>query len=198
MVLHIAQGSYGGTIMWEKSKKSSVSSYCVVSKLGEITQVVDLDDKAWTQAAGNREWIGIEFEGNVPDALTPQQVAAAAHLLAFLNTQYGVPIAITDDPVNGRGLAYHSLGGSAWSPAGHNCPGPNIVAQRPDIVAAAQKLVAQPEDDEVTEAQIEDIVDRVTKRMYTVNKDGTHAGALPDAIKAYIPAIAKAVAAAIK
>lgn len=153
LVLHIAQGSYSGTIGWEHNPKAKISSYCVVGKLGQITQVVNLNDRAWTEAAGNSAWIGIEFEGKVPDALTPAQITAAAKLLAFLHTTYGVPVQITDDPVNGHGLAYHSLGGKAWSPAGHTCPGPAIVAQRPAIIAMTLALLQG--DSPVTPTEIE-------------------------------------------
>jgi N-acetylmuramoyl-L-alanine amidase len=144
MVLHIAQGYYQGTIGYEHNPAAQVSSYCVVSKNGDITQVIDLDDKAWTESAGNDAWIGVEFEGFVPDALTPMQITAAARILAWLNEHYGVPIQPTDDPVNGHGLGYHSMGGLAWG--GHfQCPGPNIVAQRGEILYQAQQL-AQPKD----------------------------------------------------
>lgn len=143
LVLHIAQGSFNGTEQWERNPNAKVSSYAVVGKQGQIVQEVDLEDKAWTQAAGNEHWIGVEFEGFIPDSLTSAQITRAAQILAFLHTHYGVPLQSTDD-VNGHGLGYHSMGGHAWSPLGHTCPGPNIVAQRPQIIAAAAKLVHAP------------------------------------------------------
>lgn len=141
MVVHTAVGSFVGTENWEHDAKSHVSSYFVVAATGAIAQEVDLDNKAWTQAAGNAAWIGVENEGFPTNALTPEQVRANGRILAWLHETYGVPLQLTTDPINGRGLGYHSMGGVAWSPAHHNCPGPIIVSQLPQIVAAA-KLVA--------------------------------------------------------
>lgn len=142
LVLHIAQGSFAGTENWERNPKAQVSSYAVVGKLGQIVQEVDLDDRAWTESAGNDNWIGVEFEGFAGESLTAAQITRAAQILAFLHTHYGVPLQATDD-VNGHGLGWHGMGGNAWG--GHQgCPGAPIVAQRPQIIAAAAKLVHAP------------------------------------------------------
>jgi hypothetical protein len=159
MVLHIAQGTYQGTVGWEHNPAAQVSSYCVVAKTGAITQVIDLDNKAWTESGGNDAWIGVEFEGFVPDALTPQQITAAAQILAWLHTEYGVPIQATDDPINGHGLGYHSMGGTYWG--GHfQCPGPAIIAQRPEILYQAEQF-AQPKDKVVPQFNPPVVVDPV-------------------------------------
>lgn len=144
MVLHIAQGTYQGTIGWEHNPAAQVSSYFVVGPEGQITQLVDLANKAWTESNGNDHWIGVEFAGFVPQALTPAQVEAAAQILVWLHAVYLVPIQATDDPVNGHGLGWHGMGGASWG--GHfGCPGPAIVAQRPQILARALAL-ANPKD----------------------------------------------------
>lgn len=142
LVLHIAQGSFAGTEQWERNPNAKVSSYAVVGKLGQCVQEVDLDDKAWTESAGNEHWIGVEFEGFAGESLTPAQITVAAQILAFLHTHYGVPLQATDD-VSGHGLGWHGMGGNAWG--GHpGCPGTPIVAQRPQIIAAAARLVHAP------------------------------------------------------
>lgn len=142
MVLHIAQGSYEGTVNWAQNPNARVSYYFVVAKDGRIAQVVDLDDKAWTQAAGNRRWVGVEHEGFVPDALTPAQLQSTARIFAWLHETYGIPLQITDDPVNGRGLGWHGMGGDAWG--GHqSCPGPAIVAQRAKIIEVAKLILGE-------------------------------------------------------
>lgn len=138
MVVHTAVGSFAGTENWEHDAKSHVSSFFVVGQDGEIAQEVDLDDKAWTQAAGNAAWIGVENEGNSTTPLTVKQLAANGRIFAWLHELYEIPLELTTDPINGRGLGYHSMGGAAWSPAGHQCPGPIIVAQLPLILAAAR------------------------------------------------------------
>jgi hypothetical protein len=193
MVLHIAQGYYQGTIGYEHNPAAQVSSYCVVSKQGAITQVVDLDNRAWTESGGNASWIGIEFEGFVPDALTPPQLTAAARILAWLHTEYGVPIQATDDPINGHGLGYHSMGGTFWG--GHfQCPGPAIVAQRPEIIHQALGLTTAQEPP-VTPEEIAAVVKGVVDALVVKHPDGTFGGLVVEAIKHEAPYVAAATAA---
>lgn len=47
IVCHITEGSYDGAISWLTNPSSDVSSHFVVSKKGEITQLVDIRDTAW-------------------------------------------------------------------------------------------------------------------------------------------------------
>lgn len=47
VVCHMTQGSYEGAVSWLSNPKSSVSSHFVVSKKGEVTQLVDIRDTAW-------------------------------------------------------------------------------------------------------------------------------------------------------
>lgn len=153
IVLHIAEGTYTGTVGWEHDPKSQISSHFVVSKQGEITQCVDTDDEAWCQKAGNPAWISIENEGFTPDALTDDQIEAVARIYAWLHTVYGIPVQVCDDPINGQGLAYHGLGAAHGVDWGHpECPGPAIVAQRPQIVARTLARLQPPtpkKDDEM-------------------------------------------------
>lgn len=139
MVVHTAVGSEQGTSNWENNPSAHVSSYFVVGQDGTIIQKVDLDDKAWTQSAGNAAWVGVENEGNPTTPLTAKQLAGNGQILAWLHELYGIPLELTTDPINGRGLGYHQMGGLAWSPDGHQCPGPIIVAQLPLIIVAAQQ-----------------------------------------------------------
>lgn len=44
---HITEGNYGGAITWLCNPKSQASSHFVVSKKGEITQLVDIREMAW-------------------------------------------------------------------------------------------------------------------------------------------------------
>lgn len=144
MVLHTAVGSYEGTISWCNNPASNVSCYFVCSKDGRIAQLVDLNNRAWTQAAGNVDWIGVEFEGygDHGEALTDAQLTSAATILAWLHQTYNVPLQTTDDPRNGRGLIYHGAGGAGWG--GHyGCPGPQIVAQRGEIIKRAAAKLGQ-------------------------------------------------------
>jgi len=174
MVLHIAQGSYEGTIQWAKNPDAGISYYAVVSKKGAVAQVVLLDDKAWTQGSGNAEWIGVEFEGKVPDALTDEQVEAAAKILAWLHNVHGVPFQRAEKP-DETGLGWHGMGGLAWG--GHfGCPGTSIVVQRDKIIARATKIAGTPPPTVpiggVIVQPIRTVVDPRTKSAWTLMEDG--------------------------
>jgi hypothetical protein len=139
LVLHIAEGTYPGTIAWERNPDSDISSHWVLARDGRCVQLVDTDDRPWTQGAGNTEWLSVECEGRAGDLLTPVMVEVLAQLLARAHLEYGVPLQLADSP-GGRGLGWHGMGGAAWG--GHTgCPGAPIVAQRPEIIARAEEIV---------------------------------------------------------
>jgi hypothetical protein len=137
-IIHIAEGSYDGTISWQMNPDAEVSSHFVVAYDGRITQMVDTDVTAWTQGEGNGKWLSIENEGYTPNDLTEAQMQANARILAKANQVYGVPLEIATCPTD-WGLGHHSMGaecGYAW---GHDqCPGPAIKAQKPTILAYAK------------------------------------------------------------
>lgn len=139
MVVHIAEGSFQGTISWQRNPDADVSSYFVVSKLGEIVQMLDLDLMAWTQAAGNPTWIGVENEGFATGQFTPAQTTANARIFAWLVGLYPtIPYQVSNSPST-KGCGWHGMGGAAWG--GHyGCPGTNNVALLPSIVAQAQQI----------------------------------------------------------
>ncbi|MDH6111910.1 hypothetical protein P3T36_006907 [Kitasatospora sp. MAP12-15] len=142
LVLHIQDGGEAGTESWFKDPSSQASSHFLNPKSGGLRQLVDTDDAAWTEMAGNRSWVSVENEGLGGDSLTASQIENCAQLLAWLHGQYGIPVQPTDDP-NGTGLGWHGMGGAAWG--GHyDCPGNAILAQRPAILARAAQLVGQP------------------------------------------------------
>ena len=47
IVCHITEGSYAGAVSWLCNKASQASAHFVVSKKGEVTQLVNLRDYAW-------------------------------------------------------------------------------------------------------------------------------------------------------
>lgn len=47
IVSHITEGSYTGAISWLRNPASEASAHFVVSKKGEITQLVDIKESAW-------------------------------------------------------------------------------------------------------------------------------------------------------
>lgn len=175
MVIHIAEGdSIDGIWRWQAGNHD-VSSYFIVGKDGTVWQCVDLRDRAWTQAAGNVEWIGVENAGWHTTPLTTQQVEANARLFAWLNVEYGVPLALTDDPTNGRGLGWHGMGGAAWG--GHfGCPGDPIKAQRPEILDRAKQIVTPTPAPPVTLEETEMMLMRANNapEVWLVTNSKTH------------------------
>lgn len=152
-VLHIAQGSYRGTIAWQMNPDqryangtptTTSSTWIVGREPGEVAQMADTDVVAWCQRGGSRTWNSVELAGFAPDPPTAWQVEACAHLLLADHTAYGNPLAVADNP-DGRGLGHHSMDrewlGEDW---GHDaCPGPGVIAAKQAIVARALVLAQQ-------------------------------------------------------
>jgi hypothetical protein len=149
VVLHIADGTFEGTISWQRNAISEVSSHFVVDRGGAIAQLVDTADRAWTQKAGNGHWLSVECAGfstgsrhhaSHPgwERLTDQQIDAVGRILARAHADCGVPLQPATDP-SGAGLGHHSMGGAAW---GHlACPGTPVIEQKQAILAAAGRIV---------------------------------------------------------
>jgi hypothetical protein len=74
--------------------------------------------------------------------MPPPQLTAIAQVFEAFSAYDEFPMAITDDPRNGRGLICHGDGGVAWG--NHpNCPGSVRKAQRPHIIALAIAIRAE-------------------------------------------------------
>ncbi|WP_413778092.1 N-acetylmuramoyl-L-alanine amidase [Caproicibacterium sp. XB1] len=114
IVCHITDGSYGGAVDWLCNPQSQASAHFVVSRAGEVTQLVDLQDGAWcngtsstpssayytdksTLAAvrsrgvnANYYTISIEHEGmysQTHGALTEAQQAATVALIRYIRSE---------------------------------------------------------------------------------------------------------------
>jgi hypothetical protein len=140
-VVHIAQGSYEGTIAWFNNKDAQASSHFVIARDGRIAQLVDTDNKAWHAAGANDHSVGVEHEGFAGNPLTDAAVNATAKVLAWSIKQHeDISEWLTTNPDTGSGLAYHGLGGNAWG--GHpGCPGSPIVNQLPLILKKAKAIL---------------------------------------------------------
>lgn len=139
VVIHHAEGTFEGTIAWEKNSSSYVSSHFVVSYDGAIAQMVDTDTQAWCQSAGNARWLSIENEGYSTEELTPSQVIANARIVAYAYRHHDIPLKISNDPGT-PGLGYHGMGGKAWG--NHTgCPGYKTIGQRAEILRKATIFV---------------------------------------------------------
>lgn len=166
IVCHIAEGTYNGTISWLKNPLSVASAHFVVSKQGEITQLVDLKDAAWAQGLSaskipqstlkavrdrntnpNQYCISIEHEGKYKDtrgALTEKQKAATIELIKFIRPEvkriYGIDI-----PIDRQ----HIVGHYEINPKGKpNCPGEKFpFAEIINALKPAQKPSEPPKQD---------------------------------------------------
>jgi hypothetical protein len=140
VVEHIAEGSYDGTIAWQRNPDANVSSHFVVARDGRIAQMVDTAQQAWTQIQGNPYSISIENEGFSGNQLTAAQVEASARILARANREHGIPLQLTGT-VGVPGLGHHSMGAESGVNWGHSsCPGEPIKAQKPAILARAIQI----------------------------------------------------------
>ena len=141
IVCHITEGSYNGAVSWLKNPVSNASAHFVVSQKGEITQLVDITEKAWGNGKirnssseivnkyfstgnddGNLYTISIEHEGvwkNTKGALTALQEKATTELIRYIVSEvkrlYG-----KDIPIDRKHIIGHYEIDSINKP---NCPG---------------------------------------------------------------------------
>jgi hypothetical protein len=116
IVVHVAQGSYSGTINWFQDRRANVSAHYVLSRSGRVAQCVRNEDIAWH--AGNWKYnkhsIGIEHEGYADRRRTwsDDMYHSSARLAAHLSKRYNVPL-------DRRHVVEHR-----WVPGtDHYCPG---------------------------------------------------------------------------
>lgn len=142
VVIHTADGTYEGTIAWQKNKDADNSSHFVVDVDGKIAQVNDTAIESGAQILGNPYSIAIENAGNENTPLTQYQIEANARILAKAHLVHGIPLQLTGR-VGTPGLGHHSMGAESGVRWGHSaCPGELIKAQKPAILARAQQIVA--------------------------------------------------------
>lgn len=142
VVLHTEAGFEAGTVETFLNPASKVSAFFSIAQSGVCHQYVPVGKglTAWSQAAGNESFRGIEDEDRTHPSvpLTAAQITTFAQILEACSAFDGFPLQVTDS-VGGQGLILHSDGGQAWG--GHlQCPGPVRAAQRPQIVALAMAI----------------------------------------------------------
>ncbi len=128
VVVHVTEGSFWGSVRWLRNHRSHGSSHYVVSRKGEIVQLVSTSDVAWH--AGNRRVnarsVGIEHEGwTRRGGFTKAQYRASARLTAWLAHRAGMPLdrehVIGHDEVpdpDGTGVggaSHHTDPGRKWN-----------------------------------------------------------------------------------
>jgi N-acetyl-anhydromuramyl-L-alanine amidase AmpD len=95
IVIHDTEGRFIGSVRFLQKARARGSAHFVVSRRGQIVQLVPVTDVAWH--SGNSWWnlhsIGIEHEGWVGRrAYTKPEYRASAQLVAYLAHRWGVPI----------------------------------------------------------------------------------------------------------
>ena len=128
IVVHVAQGTYSGTLGWFRNPDNTGSSaHYTVSKYGAVGQSVRDEDIAWH--AGwwdtNRRSIGVEHAGYIgnPSWFTKEMYHASARLSAWLSRRYGIPLdrehiighhQVPGCPGAGGGVSCHTDPGRYW------------------------------------------------------------------------------------
>lgn len=97
IIIHITQGSFASAIGWFKMESSKVSAHFIVSRVGEVVQMVKLQNVAWHAAPFNTRSIGIEHEGfynyhGKTTNFTKEQYKASADLVKELAKKYNIPL----------------------------------------------------------------------------------------------------------
>jgi N-acetylmuramoyl-L-alanine amidase len=128
IVNHITAGNYPGCLVWMCNPKAQASAHYLVTKAGQIFQLVRDEDTAWHAGAANKPtWplydgtnpnrytLGIEHEG-FDGSLTEAQYQATLWLHRQLVAKHGIPV--DKDHIIG-----HYRIDSVNRP---NCPGPKF------------------------------------------------------------------------
>lgn len=90
--VHDCEGSYAGSIAWFAQKRSQVSAHLVLREDGgEVTQMVDFEDKAWHAVAFNSRSIGLEMAGFAKKGFGDSEWEEAANIVAYLLHKFSIP-----------------------------------------------------------------------------------------------------------
>jgi len=105
IVDHITAGSYPGCLNWLQNPQARASAHYLITKAGQIFQLVKDEDTAWHAGIVNKpNWslydgtnpnkctIGIEHEGQPGDVFTEAQYQATLWLHKELIRKWGVPV----------------------------------------------------------------------------------------------------------
>jgi N-acetylmuramoyl-L-alanine amidase len=128
IVIHVAEGSYSGTISWFENCAAQASAHYVVSGKGGVAQCVRDEDIAWHAGwwDSNTYSIGIEHAGyiNNPDWFTRSMYHASARLSAWCCKKYKIPMddkhiighyQVPGCSSSGGGVTCHTDPGSYWN-----------------------------------------------------------------------------------
>jgi N-acetyl-anhydromuramyl-L-alanine amidase AmpD len=133
IVIHTVEGTASGAITWFQNPQAKVSAHYVISKTGEITQMVEIEDVAFTQTYYNQRAIGIECEGRASDPRnwTEPMMRSLIQLTAWLCQTYGIAAEhptgqATANTQRGRFDKPGLIGHSQLQPWNKSDPGPSF------------------------------------------------------------------------
>jgi hypothetical protein len=95
IVIHSTEGRFVGSVRYLQRRRSRGSAHFVVSRRGQVVQLVPVTDVAWHSGNGwwNLHAIGIEHEGWVDrNGFTSAEYRASAQLIAYLAHRWGIPL----------------------------------------------------------------------------------------------------------
>jgi hypothetical protein len=129
IVIHDTEGRFIGSLRTLRNPRVDGSAHFVVSRDGQIVQLVPISDVAWHSGNGwwNLHSIGIEHEGWAGRrAYTTAEYRASAKLVAYLAHRWGIPLdsrhiighAEVPDPNHPRlrgGASHHTDPGPYWN-----------------------------------------------------------------------------------
>lgn len=141
VVMHTMDGELTGTVDLFNRDGFEASAHFGIAQDGTIWQFGPIGKGwiAWHAVQANLRWYGIEHadDGHTENPLTGPQLFASAQLVEFLSRYAGFPLQVSDHP-SIRGYGTHNMGGLAWNPDRHTCPGPGPRAhQRHNIIGGA-------------------------------------------------------------
>lgn len=124
LVWHETAGPYAGSVSWLRNPKSEASAHLVVREDGgEVSQLVPLALKAWTQAALNPRGVGIEHANvTAKGYATEAQLAVSARIFGWLCLHLDIPPRFARGG-HGAGVCRHLDLGAAGG--GHTQCGPS-------------------------------------------------------------------------
>jgi len=128
IVIHVAQGSYSGTINWFQDPRANASAHYVVSRKGRVAQCVRNEDIAWHAGhwRTNTKSIGIEHAGYISNrkSFTRRMYRSSARLSAYLSRRFNIPVdrrhiighnQVPGCPGPGGGVNCHRDPGRYWN-----------------------------------------------------------------------------------
>lgn len=168
VILHTAVSAAASLWPYFARPDVTVESHFYVDQHGRVEQYIDTARQADANRTANARAVSIETwdGGNPADTpWNPPQLRALEDLLVWLCRTHRIPARqcpAHDQP----GVGWHTMWGapSPWTPVAKDCPGRPRKAQCPPLIARVAARLA-PKEDDVTEAEMNAIADRVVARI---------------------------------